>query len=517
MVRGQKRTIKKELELNIHNRFDLEVIDSKTGELKQRAYAENIVLEALWTRLLAPNTYFNYIHFGTGTGTLSANRTSLFTFLGAKAAENTVKTYEWNEGWISCRRSCQLAETENIGSELKEVGVGYGSDSTNLVTHALLKDMNGNPITILKTATDVINIYATVFVYWNVDGYDNGSIFIVNSTRNLFLTNYLTGISVSNKNLKSTITNYIYYKGHPYLYYPEISNGDGESKGGFIAIKNNIPITYNVSEKKIIGTATRLGVSEGNAPIKSISACVTNAISLLAYQPAINFHIGGLWYQQSSITGEAIATGDGIVKDFATDFPFVKSCKIYFNGVEQTSGFTVDTLKPFANNQMGIYFEILEENVAEAFDSKTQQEPLTFAMKGGWANNSDGQYIVGYNPLWEIGIDSFDYRRCKVEVSNDLLNWVMLVEDSTRVYATTYTVPSEYKTYKYWKFTAITNSYNSVSNFTSSALSETNIHFTTAPEAGAVITADYSTETIAKDANHVFDFSFEITLGEKTA
>jgi hypothetical protein len=44
-----------------------------------------------------------------------------------------------------------------------------------------------------------------------------------------------------------------------------------------------------------------------------------------------------------------------------------------------------------------------------------------------------------------------------------------------------------------------------------------NIIFDTAPANGAVITADYDCEVIAKDANHVFDFSFEITLAEKTS
>ena len=44
--------------------------------------------------------------------------------------------------------------------------------------------------------------------------------------------------------------------------------------------------------------------------------------------------------------------------------------------------------------------------------------------------------------------------------------------------------------------------------------SSKNIHFDTPPAAGAVITADYTTDTIAKDANYVFDLSVTIQLGE---
>ena len=43
-----------------------------------------------------------------------------------------------------------------------------------------------------------------------------------------------------------------------------------------------------------------------------------------------------------------------------------------------------------------------------------------------------------------------------------------------------------------------------------------NIHFDVAPAAGAVITIDYTPDCIAKDENHVFDLTLELTLGEYT-
>ena len=51
---------------------------------------------------------------------------------------------------------------------------------------------------------------------------------------------------------------------------------------------------------------------------------------------------------------------------------------------------------------------------------------------------------------------------------------------------------------------------------TRSRTSDANIHFDTPPAAGAVITADYTTKTIAKDENHVFDLTVTIQLGEYT-
>ena len=73
--------IKKTLNASIHNRFDIEIIDSKTGEVKQKAKAFNTICNNLWLKL---GSYFGHIHFGTGNGTPSQNDTTLFSFLGSK-------------------------------------------------------------------------------------------------------------------------------------------------------------------------------------------------------------------------------------------------------------------------------------------------------------------------------------------------------------------------------------------------------------------------------------------------
>ena len=50
-IRGQKRTLpqKKEVAINasIHNRFDIEVVDSQTGEVKQKAQADNVICQGI--------------------------------------------------------------------------------------------------------------------------------------------------------------------------------------------------------------------------------------------------------------------------------------------------------------------------------------------------------------------------------------------------------------------------------------------------------------------------------------
>ena len=136
-------------DVNIHNRFDIEVRDSITGELKQKAIAYNIVLNQMYTRLCAGNSYFVNIHFGTGTGTPTPERTSLFSHLGTKSAvtDKLIKAFPVSK-W---KRKIVLNPEEYVEETITEVGIAYGSSASNLVTHAMLKDSEGNTISITKS------------------------------------------------------------------------------------------------------------------------------------------------------------------------------------------------------------------------------------------------------------------------------------------------------------------------------------------------------------------------------
>ena len=40
--------------MGIHNRFDIEVVNIKTGQIRQRAVGYNVICNQLWTKLLTP-------------------------------------------------------------------------------------------------------------------------------------------------------------------------------------------------------------------------------------------------------------------------------------------------------------------------------------------------------------------------------------------------------------------------------------------------------------------------------
>lgn len=179
--------MEKQIRPIVHNRFDFVITDVETGEISKayaelKPQAENIVLDRMYTRLTAFSTFFTNIVYGSGTGVLSAARTTLFTRVGSKAAtdESVVRAYPLSV-WT---RKIRLDVNDNNGMFLREVGI---SDDTTLInTHALIKDSEGNPIEIEKTNLKIIDIYATVYV--ELYDVDSGLQFFSNGLRN-----YLTG------------------------------------------------------------------------------------------------------------------------------------------------------------------------------------------------------------------------------------------------------------------------------------------------------------------------------------
>lgn len=172
----------------IHNRFDIEVRDAVTNELRQEAVAYNIILTQMYTRLCGGLAYFTNIHFGSGSGTLSPSRTTLFNHLGTKTAvDDTLIRSIPLSSW---RRRIVLNPEEFVGNTISEVGVAFGATNTNLVTHSTLRDSEGNPISILKRDVDVVTIFATVFVTFDNS---NPNLRYIGMPSSNALVNYLIG------------------------------------------------------------------------------------------------------------------------------------------------------------------------------------------------------------------------------------------------------------------------------------------------------------------------------------
>lgn len=513
MIRGRKRPLEKvpevkaNLNCSIHNRFDIEVIDTATGEIKQKAQAENVVCNQLWTRLFTPGTYFNYIHYGAGTGTPSSTDVSLFAFLGydTPLTIDDVYSYDWNSGVASIRRKIQLSETTAVGATLTEVGIGYGPAASFLVTHAMLKDMNGNQISIIKTGTDIINIYATVFAHWAAAGYDSENLKIMPTPSRSSAEDQYGGFIFFLCGMYDTGKGRYLPTGICYdaTNYP--SNGKGIMFPPSSAL--SVTWTYNTATKTITSSIPRLTGATGNALggiTRAVFSYVLGGYNL--YAPLIAMVDSAAdWYSGSNVVGEAIGTGDGVTTDYSTDFGYVTNADIYVDGLKITSGVTVDELSP-ANRKTGYLGQL---NQINASGNPFLQRPMELSAP---------RSVCFENPNYAtIGITNVTIKYAYVYMSDDLTTWIKVADSSDRTFVS-YTIPSAYKNYRYMKIVGYGSSYSdgAIVAVSSDAATDANIHFTTPPAVGAVITADYFTQTIAKDANHVFDLTVTIQLGEKT-
>jgi hypothetical protein len=268
-----------EQKVNIHNRFDAHIDNIETGEHRELV-GYNIILDQMWTRLCGGNSYFSHIHFGTGTGTPTPERTSLFSHLGTKSAvtEEIIKALPVS----SWKRKIVLNPEEYVGETITEVGIAYGSTASNLVTHAMLKDAEGNPISITKTSTDVVTIYATVFIT------------IVNNTPGMVMTgmpnnnalvNYLTGSSSPTGSFGLT----------------EIVNGFNR-----LGSTPNVAWTSDTINKQRKTNVQRFGITSGNGHVKALE--FTNLFSLSLPAPGI--------FEGQQYSGVGIGVGDGVSKQW---------------------------------------------------------------------------------------------------------------------------------------------------------------------------------------------------------
>ena len=504
------------IKANIHNRFDIEVV--RDGKTVQKAYAENIILNALWTRMFAPNTWNSYIFFGTGAGELSASRTSLFTHLGYKANGSSLIEDHHEDGYISCRHRISLAPEEYVGQELSEVGIGYGTSSTNLVTHATLKDMNGNPTTIEKTALDIINIYATVYIQvpttfsWASGGIafpeDSGN---YDNFRSSGVINILFGLATPF--MSDQFTNAVFSIFKRAVFYA----GTLDSSKTYTVLPT---FAYDVANKKTtishripVGSAN---FSEGIGSCEIVFTPQSTGMNGPYFQICVDFTNPSV-FTGSVREAESVGEGDGATQDFKTAYQIKPGSTptVYVDGTPVSTGITVDVGKPVSDD-ISAYMKTIGRDFSNGATMPTSWGDGAYSGKVGLTAD-----LIFENTLYgSFGIYQLTLSySAQLYVSNDMETWILAAERTIGKMGPA-TIPEEYRGYKYWKVVMTdSGSYGEIA--TPAKCLElvdntANIHFSTPPDVGAVITVDYVTPWVAKDTNHVFDFTLELQFGEYT-
>lgn len=531
MIRGTKRPVpEKKLSVNVglHNRFDIEVRDAVTGELRQRARAFNVICDTLWDKLLyvyngywyLPATnYFYQILYGSGTGTPAASDTALFNQLGYRTLSISSFTRHTDvlNGIAYVQAFVTLQAGDNVGDTLTEVGIGY--DNTTCATHAMLEDMNGNPISIEKTATDVITIYATIYLHWSPGGWANGSIFIAD--------NIGSNAGVTTNTTWDVVKMLAGATGHqtslrPILFMPLVMGAVTTMDNGNVSDGTSNFLVDKAAKK--VTAAYRYNVADRNIGIRLINATINYASTGQFCRM-----LSEGWYTPAAITGEAVGTGDGSATVFKTAFPIKTAGTVKVNGAAMASGVTMRT--GAINRTNAAYF-------LRPVAGKTSANTILYTLfpAGMLITTANDHTVlevynktpaVVENPSYSDGITELVIRAVNyagsitIEASDDLASWDAICTaqafPASGIGPITVSVPAALQNKRFFRLctpTASNSNYGAFVRFVAGDGAEGNIIFDAPPAAGAVITADYTPDCIAKDEDHVFDLTLEITFGE---
>lgn len=329
--------MKIELPIKLHNKFEVEVRDVTTGEIVTKGYAENIILDNFFN-LATLGNHITALHFGRGTGVIAASRTTLFNQIGSRSKGHVESVFNQVPVPSYSTHKIVINPDEFIGETFTEVG--WGNGSTTIYTHALLKDSEGNPLTLgPKTDTQEITIYAT----------------------NYFTPNFEDGITLiditgpTSSNRSNAFLMYFTFRGAGDFFSLYDLGGsttktrlkaNGVTDGGYIS-RNNSPVngSFNTNLIKFL-------TSQANGKIKTLKLEPVSSSSSYGGSSVIELNLETLAENNSTtwsgheFDNTPIGTGDGSQTVFNLTWDeawLTKPYKVYVDGIEITSGVTFNT------------------------------------------------------------------------------------------------------------------------------------------------------------------------------
>ena len=492
-------TFSPELSAKIHNEFDIEVVDGRTGKIKQKAKAYNVILNRMWGFFInTPSSYAfgKGICYGSGTGTPSTSDTGLFNYVGGKVVSEVSLNIDYDNQVITRVCKITLGVSEAVNVTLREIGLACGPSSeasfnysSYVTTHAILQDMNGNPISITKTNTDIVNIYATVYCHW----VESPNVILYFSTN---LAKSLTGSETYTSSTSLSVTCFA-----EQTFNSSFSAGFSRTITR-VSNARSFGKSSDSTLKKFVYTSSRVNVDEAN--LNGIGYILgTDDFSGIAIKKGTNT------WDKFTIHGESVGIGDGTTNSFKTKFSFPYNATVYINGVAVNSN---DVQVKNSPVDSGMYLLRIDNS------KSTAQKPLLMPTSNN-DDHPDNATFYYFNPWYtegmgaeQVSINASAYGdRLKVYGSDDLLTWDLAVSCSAPS-PTVCDVPAAQRARKFYK-AENTNGYLNSFTISMSATGK-NIIFDTPPAEGDVITIDYDTDCIPKDSDHVLDVSVTFQFGE---
>lgn len=434
-------------QIKIHNKFDLVVKDTDTGEInKYTAY--NVILNSVKDKLFVNLGTIWAVHFGSDTTPADPTQTGLITEFGeANFRASSIDRVDTDT--IAYRLEAYIGTTTFVGKKFAEVGIKCGRNA-NWFNRALFTDSNGNPITIDKTDTMEITIYCSVYISVKLKkgqciGNPSGLVGAVFASGDSSRRGHIYGLS-----------------------------------GGYWMVTDYL--TKDQDQYKL------------RAPWARVQPDQMNGCYGIGYVDAygIQTYIPGSDMVLPPVKDKALGTGNGANKIFNPPWP-MKSIEVRKNGIIVPPSeyvyrpLCLDTacgsLTPYRNSIMPI-------NACTNMNTMNWSGAVLYAPKE-WTyfETIDGDTVIdGFNTWDSIpGII--------IEVSNDGVNWV--AKDAIWSWGS-----SGYSKLRVWNnHTAEISARTIIPNLNASK----SLVFKTAPENGSVLTFSGTPYVIPKDTEHVID------------
>lgn len=157
------------LEIQVEGRYRMEVSDGE-GNYKDYGWFKNMILDsgiyALLESTSSSANMLRYISVGSGTTPPTPGDTLLENIIATtRRNETETSGYDAAGGYGWTRRSVQFDAGEAAGN-LGEVGAGGGLRGADLLSRALIKDRNGNPIIITVQSHEFLTVTFEVRRWW---------------------------------------------------------------------------------------------------------------------------------------------------------------------------------------------------------------------------------------------------------------------------------------------------------------------------------------------------------------
>ena len=331
MMGQQKQAIKAEVGVSVRNTFDFELKNTITGEVK-RYKSHNIVLDSFLAGIVSGGSDINRIAVGTGTGTLSPTRTSLFSLLGHFGTTTTSASVQPDVPERDRVRSVTLLENQGNGN-LTEVGLARGGSASalgTLVTHSLITDAEGNPISIQKTNTDILTIRATIY----------GKVLFGDSP---YVDMRLVASSIANSPMPAnnwsahllwdrSVDGNVLTPGNIDLYGVRLKNPIGNSHGRSVVAGNAPSVSRNTAERRIRVSISRAANQDNRTDSSNPYLIKTVRFNGMGEIKFPNENV----FPRTSME-LLVGIGDGVQTNFNLPFPQcnVGDETIYVDGVVQ--------------------------------------------------------------------------------------------------------------------------------------------------------------------------------------